>query len=165
MHPRNRRHWKLEIARDHFAVFLECVDDHVHAARRVRRKPNLVRLSVDECGDTFSHVFTARKPLVPVHVALVSHLFVVSRTSFGSQRGEWSSRRRVEIHATCRDGKLRPHFSPVGHQIDSLYVSRFCWIFCSNCDFNVLEFSFSAGTGCHLPGIRTCESMNASSAS
>src|SRR5215213_5065574 len=96
-------------------MFLERIDDQVHAARRVSRESDLVRLGIDESRSARTHFFTTRKPVVPVNVAVVSHLFVISRTCLRSRLRERPGRGRIEINAPGRDGELRANFSPVDH--------------------------------------------------
>src|SRR6266446_8389969 len=50
-------------------------------------------------------------------------------------------------------------------QMDSLYSSRFSWMVISSRDLRVFGLSCSGATGCQTPGTKTCESINASSAS
>ncbi len=113
VHPRNSRHRKLQIARNNLAVLLERIDDDVHAAGRVRRKPNLVRLGIDKTRHLRPHGLTLFEPLVPMQIAVVHHLLVVRSAGLSSRLRQWPSRSGVEIDGIARNRKLLPNLAPV----------------------------------------------------
>src|ERR1044072_6635937 len=95
MHPRNRRHRKLQITRDNLAMLFERIDDQIRAARRVRREPNLLRYTVDKLRNLPAYLFTAGEPRSPMNVAVIPHLLVIKRTRFRRRLRQWSSRSSV----------------------------------------------------------------------
>src|SRR5688572_28833113 len=115
MHPRNRRDGKLQIARDHFTVFFQRVDNNVHAAGRVCSQTDLVGLGVDECRYFRSHFFAPREPVVPVQIAVVLHLLVVTDCGLGSGSCQWASGGGVEINAVGSYRKLLADVAPFDH--------------------------------------------------
>src|SRR5258705_12881684 len=96
-------------------MIFERIDDQAHPCLGVCREANLIGLGIKESGHFRSYLLALREPIIPMHIAIVHHLLVITRGSLRGLASQWPGGGGVEIGVVVCNGKLFADVVPVDH--------------------------------------------------
>src|SRR5258705_13901319 len=105
-------------------MIFERIDDQAHPCLGVCREANLIGLGIKESGHFRSYLLALREPIIPMHVAIVHHLLVITRGSLRGWPCKWPGGGGVEIDGVFCDRKLFADIEPVDHAKSRYLKSR-----------------------------------------